>query len=251
MAKRDYYMVLGVAPTAQPDEIKKAYRMLSKKYHPDLNPDMKTVSDEKMKELVEAYNVLNDSSKRKAYDKQPQFQAKRFAKSSVRAKADKSAFSKKPKYSKEPSLLERLLSPFLKKTPTSEGGSVLDPKQADVHFTLGLSMADSETFYDQAKAFVGGDQRSGAERHRLAFRDDHANDGRMGLARGARAPERAGGRRSGGGRNRNPNEHDQGQSSVHPLRTSFGTALRSARRRASFWTIRCSNSRRSLFNFST
>jgi curved DNA-binding protein CbpA len=151
LAKRDYYMILGVPPTALPDEIKKAYRMLSKKYHPDLNPDMKTVSDEKMKELVEAYNVLNDSSRRKAYDKQPQFQTKRFAKSSARAKVDKSAFTKKPKYAKEPSLLERLLSPFLKKTSTTESGSVLDPKQADVHFTLGLSMADSETFYDQAK----------------------------------------------------------------------------------------------------
>ena len=151
MAKRDYYMVLGVPPTAQPEEIKKAYRMLSKKYHPDLNPDMKTVSDEKMKELVEAYNALNDSQKRKAYDKQPQFQVKKFAKSSVRTKADKSAFTKKPQYAKEPSLLERLLSPFLKKTATAEKSSGLDPKQADVHFTLGLSMAESETFFDQAK----------------------------------------------------------------------------------------------------
>lgn len=150
MAKRDYYMVLGVPPTAQPDEIKKAYRMLSKKYHPDLNPDMKTVSDEKMKELVEAYNVLNDTQKRKAYDQQPQFKVKRFAKSSARAKVDKSAFTKKPQYTKEPSLLERLLSPFLKKGST-ESGTNLDPKQADVHFTLGLSMAESESFYDQAK----------------------------------------------------------------------------------------------------
>lgn len=141
-------MVLGVPPTAQPDEIKKAYRMLSKKYHPDLNPDMKTVSDEKMKELVEAYNVLNDTTKRKAYDKQPQFQVKRFAK--ARGKIDKSAFTKKPQYTKEPSLLERLLSPFLKKGST-DSGTNLDPKQADVHFTLGLSMAESESFYDQAK----------------------------------------------------------------------------------------------------
>jgi len=151
LAKRDYYMVLGVPPTAQPDEIKKAYRMLSKKYHPDLNPDMKTVSDEKMKELVEAYNILNDTQKRKAYDKQPQFQVKRFAKSSARAKVDKSAYTKKPVYTKEPSLLERLLSPFLKKGPGGESGGGLDPKQADVHFTLGLSMAESESFYDQAK----------------------------------------------------------------------------------------------------
>jgi DnaJ-class molecular chaperone len=143
-------MVLGVPPTAQPEEIKKAYRMLSKKYHPDLNPDMKTVSDEKMKELVEAYNVLNDAEKRKAYDKQPQFQVRRFAKSSAR-KLDKGAFTKKPSLEKEPSLLERLLSPFLKKNSSGEGGGKPDPKQADVHFTLGLSMADNESFYDQAK----------------------------------------------------------------------------------------------------
>ena len=151
MAKRDYYMVLGVAPMAQPDEVKKAYRLLSKKYHPDLNPDMKTVSDEKMKELVEAYNVLNDSQKRKAYDKQPQFMVKRFPKSSARARVDKSDFTKKPQYTKEPSLLERLLSPFLKKAGTGEGSGGPDPKQADVHFTLGLSMAESESFYEQAK----------------------------------------------------------------------------------------------------
>ena len=56
MAKRDYYSVLGVAPDSQPDEIKKAYRALSKKYHPDANPDNKAEADRKMKELIEAYN---------------------------------------------------------------------------------------------------------------------------------------------------------------------------------------------------
>ena len=73
MAKRDYYFVLGVAPVAPPEEIKKAYRTLSKKYHPDLNPTMKAASDEKMKELVEAYNVISDTTKRSNYDKQPFF----------------------------------------------------------------------------------------------------------------------------------------------------------------------------------
>ena len=151
MAKRDYYVILGVPPIAQPDEIKKAYRMLSKKYHPDLNPDMKAVSDEKMKELVEAYTVLNDSGKRKIYDKQPQFQVKRFAKSSARTKIDKAAFSRKPAPEKEPSFFEKLLAPFLQKKPKGDDGTTLDPKQADVHFTLGLSMAESESFYEQAK----------------------------------------------------------------------------------------------------
>ncbi|MBI3924346.1 MAG: DnaJ domain-containing protein [Armatimonadetes bacterium] len=147
MAKRDYYMILGVPPTSQPEEIRKAYRMLSKKYHPDLNPDMKSVSDEKMKELVEAYNTLNDSNKRKVYDKQPQFQVRKFSKN--RRPPDKKAYVKKPEKKKE-SLLQKLLAPFLKKEDGADGTP--DPRQADVHFTLGLSMAENESFLDQAKS---------------------------------------------------------------------------------------------------
>lgn len=66
MAKRDYYEVLGVAKDASDDEIKKAYRKLSKKYHPDINkePD----ADEKFKEIAEAYEILSDPQKRAAYD---------------------------------------------------------------------------------------------------------------------------------------------------------------------------------------
>ncbi len=148
--KRDYYLVLSIPPISAPDEIKKAYRNLSKKYHPDLNPDMKTVSDEKMKELVEAYNTLNDNAKRKAYDAQPQFQVRRFSKNSARSKAmDKASLFKKPE-KKQKSLLEQLLSPFMKKK--DDGGNKPDPKQADVHFMLGLSMSENESFLDQAKS---------------------------------------------------------------------------------------------------
>lgn len=68
MAKRDYYEVLGVNRDASDDDIKKAYRKLAMKYHPDRNPDSKEAED-KFKEAKEAYEVLSDNQKRGAYDR--------------------------------------------------------------------------------------------------------------------------------------------------------------------------------------
>lgn len=65
--KRDYYEVLGVAKTATADELKKAYRKLALKYHPDKNPGDKA-AEEKFKEAAEAYDVLSDADKRAKYD---------------------------------------------------------------------------------------------------------------------------------------------------------------------------------------
>ncbi len=67
MAKRDYYEVLGVAQNASETDLKKAYRRLAMKYHPDRNPDDK-VAEEKFKEAKDAFEVLNDPQKRAAYD---------------------------------------------------------------------------------------------------------------------------------------------------------------------------------------
>ncbi|MDH7500200.1 MAG: molecular chaperone DnaJ [candidate division NC10 bacterium] len=67
MAKRDYYEVLGVPKEAPEKEIRKAYRRLARKYHPDVNPNDKT-AEAKFKEINEAYEVLSDPEKRKQYD---------------------------------------------------------------------------------------------------------------------------------------------------------------------------------------
>ena len=65
--KRDYYEVLGVSKGASEEEIKKAYKKLARKYHPDLNPDNKE-AEEKFKEVNEAYEILSDSNKKARYD---------------------------------------------------------------------------------------------------------------------------------------------------------------------------------------
>ena len=66
--KRDYYEVLGVNRNATDDELKKAYRKLAKKYHPDANPNNKAEAEAKFKEVNEAYENLSDPQKRKMYD---------------------------------------------------------------------------------------------------------------------------------------------------------------------------------------
>src|SRR2546425_9400187 len=66
--KRDYYEVLGLERNASADEVKRAYRKLAVKFHPDKNPD-DPHTEEKFKELGEAYDVLMDGDKRAAYDR--------------------------------------------------------------------------------------------------------------------------------------------------------------------------------------
>src|SRR6187402_2676847 len=67
MSKHDYYTVLGLPRDASEEDIKKSYRELAMKYHPDRNPDDKSAED-KFKEAKEAYEVLCDARKRAAYD---------------------------------------------------------------------------------------------------------------------------------------------------------------------------------------
>lgn len=72
MAKEDFYKILGVKKDAKPDEIKKAYRRLARKYHPDVNPGDKAAED-RFKQMSEAFDVLSDSKKRKVYDRFGQY----------------------------------------------------------------------------------------------------------------------------------------------------------------------------------
>src|SRR6202140_2771150 len=64
---KDYYALLGVKKTASPEEIRKAFRKLARRYHPDVNPGDKK-AEEKFKEISEANDILSDEKKRKVYD---------------------------------------------------------------------------------------------------------------------------------------------------------------------------------------
>ena len=68
MANKDYYEILGIKRDASQDEIKKAFRKLALKYHPDANPDNKEEAEEKFKEIGEAYAILSDTEKKARYD---------------------------------------------------------------------------------------------------------------------------------------------------------------------------------------
>lgn len=68
MAQRDFYEVLGIARDAAPEAIKKAYRAMARKFHPDVNPGDKS-AEAKFKEVQEAYDVLSDQEKRARYDR--------------------------------------------------------------------------------------------------------------------------------------------------------------------------------------
>ncbi|MGB7182595.1 MAG: DnaJ domain-containing protein, partial [Burkholderiaceae bacterium] len=68
MAKKDYYEVLGVSKNASDEDLKRAYRRMAMKFHPDRNPDDKS-AEAKFKEAKEAYEILTDAEKRNAYDR--------------------------------------------------------------------------------------------------------------------------------------------------------------------------------------
>ncbi len=144
MSDRDPYIVLGVAPVATPDEIKKIYRKVSKDYHPDTHQDIAAAAQEKMKECTAAYEVLSNKTKREDYDQQPHFKPrspKGFSgKIPTKMYLDKSA-------DKAPGLLEKLMGLFVK----VEQKPKKDSAAARTHFTMGLTLTEKEAFYADAR----------------------------------------------------------------------------------------------------
>jgi len=107
LVTRDYYFILDVPPISSAERIRQAYRNLSKKYHPDLNPHDKVNAEIRMKELVEAYTTLVDPEKRKLYDKQPQFQVRRFRRPERAARKNQEAAP-----APQPTLMQKLYRLF-------------------------------------------------------------------------------------------------------------------------------------------
>ncbi len=156
MAIKDYYRSLEVSPLASQDEIHKSYRLLAKKYHPDICKE-KLLADERMKEITEAYNKLKDHASRKEYDARPHFKFREFKRSSLNTKKVgflESLFKKKDDSRKRDSkgknpieesfymgiTYVQMRKPDSLALAIQEFNSIIktDPKIADAYYNLGL-----------------------------------------------------------------------------------------------------------------
>lgn len=144
MANRDPYLVLGVAPVAPPEDIKMAYRKLSKEFHPDVNQDVSTAAQEKMKEFTSAYQVLSNKQNREDYDKQVHFKPR--TPKGFSGKVSTKMMTSKP-VEKKPGVLEKLLGLLVK----VENKPKRDPAKAQTHFTMGMTMVEKAAFYPDAR----------------------------------------------------------------------------------------------------
>lgn len=144
MSDKDPYLVLRVPPTATPEQIRTAYRTMSKRYHPDLNQDIAVAAQEKMTQCTSAYQILSNKERRDEYDQQSHFKVrvpKGFsANINTRTHLEKIPLRK-------PGLFDKLLSLFVKIEPKSRK----DPVAARTHFTMGLTLTDQEAFYPDAR----------------------------------------------------------------------------------------------------
>ncbi len=147
---KDYYRMLGVAPVDTKDKIQEVYRNLSKKYRGGIKAELKSYSEDMMKQTIVAYNILNDDNKRKDYDAQPQFQVRKTSSRMLAVTAKKGS----PKDDKKPfqwgiPIMDILLMPFRKTDSPKEEQT--PEEKAMMHFTLGVSMSEDKDHFEQAK----------------------------------------------------------------------------------------------------
>jgi len=146
--KRDPYKILGISPLSSGEEIKRAYRRMSKLYNPEENPEMKK-NEDKIKIFKEAYNILSDKERRREYDGSPYFSFKKVRVSSTARLSSDDLSNNKMKFKKSDSLLDRIKS-FFNTHRRVEKLSNYDPKAADMHFSLGISLCDKPKFIEQS-----------------------------------------------------------------------------------------------------
>lgn len=144
MFDRDPYLVLRIPPTANSEQIKNAYRAMSKQYHPDLNQDIAVAAQEKMKQCTSAYRILSNKERRDDYDQQPHFKPR--VPKGFSANIKTRTFLNKSTPDK-PGFFEKLLGFFVKVDPKP----TKDLEAARTHFTMGLTLTDQEAFYPEAR----------------------------------------------------------------------------------------------------
>lgn len=157
MAKRDYYSVLGVSRTASAEEIKKAYRKLAMKYHPDKNPGDKAAED-RFKEVTEAYDVLGDPQKKQNYD---QFG---FAMGGPQGQGfggfeNYQGFD--PRNAQSSEQFQDFFSDFFGDVFAGGRGAGRQPRGADLRYTLAITLEEAATGAEKKINFVR--QRGGKE----------------------------------------------------------------------------------------
>lgn len=149
MVMKDPYKILGVAPTDSKEKIQEVYRNLSRGYRGGIKAELKSTTEDKMKQLINAFNTLNDDNKRKDYDAQPHLQVRKTCPKLIAATGKKSSKEEKKPFKWGIPIMDIIMMPF--KGEQAEKKEETPEEKAQMHFTVGISMSEDKTLYEQAK----------------------------------------------------------------------------------------------------